>query len=61
MKREEIILYEAPALSEYIGVGWMQDILARYLSWKVTRKWNRYTKRLERAERVYRMIEEGKV
>lgn len=48
MNKTELLTYEAPFISEYVSIGWIQTILARYLAWKINRKLARYEKRLER-------------
>ncbi len=50
MEKKELLLYEAPTISEFISVGFLQTLTARYIAFKVNRKWERYQKRLRRAE-----------
>jgi len=49
MKKEDLLWYEAPAITEKISIDWIQNIMARYIAWKINRKWERYQKRLKRA------------
>jgi hypothetical protein len=48
MEKKEILKYEAPFIAEFISIGWMQDVIARYIAWKVNRKWKRYLYREDR-------------
>ena len=50
MKKEELILYESPTIAEFISLDWLQEIIAKYLAWKINRKWARYQYRLARHE-----------
>jgi len=45
MTKEELILYEMPFFVEFISINWLQDIIARYIGWKVNRKFNRFARR----------------
>ncbi len=56
MKKEEALLYDLPSIVEYVSWGWLQTILARYVAWKVTRKINRYNKRIERKKWIESLI-----
>lgn len=48
---KELLLYEMPTFAEFIPIGWLQDIIAMHLAWKVNRKYNRYVRRLKLAEK----------
>jgi len=50
MKIEELLIYECPSIAEYISFNWVQNIVAKYLSYKINRKLNRYNNRIERSE-----------
>lgn len=50
MKEEELLMYEAPSITEYISIPWMQNIVARYIVWKVNRKMRRFKERNLRAK-----------
>jgi len=52
MEKKEILKYEAPFIAEFISIGWMQDVIARYIAWKVNRKWKRYLYREDREKWV---------
>ncbi len=40
----ELLDYEirASGWAQYIGIGWMQELVSRYFGWKVKRKYKRY-------------------
>lgn len=43
MKKEEIMFYEASnSLAPYCSYDFLQKIIAKYLAWKVNRKWKRF-------------------
>jgi len=48
--KDLIILYDTPTLAEFVGFKWGQDIIAKYLAWKVGRKLDRYIRRKERED-----------
>ena len=50
MEKIDLPKYEAPAIAEYVSIGWMQDIIARYISWKVRKKMKKYYERLGREQ-----------
>lgn len=50
MKKEELVIYEAPTITEFISIDWVQNLMAKYIAWTVTRKYNRYEQRLKRRE-----------
>lgn len=50
MNEEELLKYELPSISEYISIGWMQEIIARLTANRINRKLRRYKKRKEREE-----------
>jgi len=45
---EDLVRYETPVIAEFISTGWIQDILAKHLARKVSRKIARYNKRIDR-------------
>lgn len=49
MTKEDLALYEAPALSEFVSNPLIQTLLAGYIAWKVNRKLARLQKRKSRA------------
>ena len=55
MKKEDLVIYEAPTITEFISWGWLQDLVARYIAWTVNRKWDRYQYRLRRNELMQRL------
>ena len=55
MKKEELLVYEAPTITEFISWSWGQNLAARYLDWKINRKWERYQFRLNR-ERYFKEL-----
>lgn len=52
MEKKDLLEYESPSISEFISIGWMQELIARYLAWKINRKWKRYEYRLARKEYI---------
>lgn len=48
MNKEELLVYEMPAIAEFVSIGWMQTIIAKYVAWKVNRKVERYNYRARR-------------
>lgn len=50
MEKEELLEYEMPTIGEFISIKWVQELVARYLAWKINRKWRRYIYRLERTK-----------
>jgi len=52
MKKEDLLIYESPSISEFVSIGFFQDIIAGYLAWKINRKWRRYDKRIVRANNL---------
>ncbi len=48
MEKEELLKYEMPSIAEFVSVGFLQTILARYTAWKINKKWARYVARQER-------------
>ncbi len=55
MNKKELVVYEAPSITEFISWGWLQDLMARYIAWTVNRKWDRYQYRLRRNEMMQRL------
>ena len=51
---QEVLNYEIHShwLSSWIGFEWGQDLMGKYFSWKVRRKYNRYLVSLEERKRV---------
>ena len=45
MNKNELLIYEIPAIAEYISIGFLQTIIARYIAWKIKRKLRRYEHR----------------
>lgn len=45
--QEELVMYELPSISEYISIGWMRTIIARYCAFKIKRKMIRYKNRVD--------------
>ena len=53
MKDEEIkklLEYETPLFAEYVSWNWLQNIIAKYIAWKVRRKLKRLDLRQKRKE-----------
>jgi len=50
MDKKELIIYEMPSIAEFISIGWIQTIVAKYVAWKVNRKMARYAGRLIREQ-----------
>ena len=46
MERNELLIYEMPLMAEFVSNSLLQEIIARYLAWKINRKWKRYQIRL---------------
>lgn len=42
MEEKELLKYEMPTIAEFVSNDFLQNILARYLAWKVNRKMKRY-------------------
>lgn len=49
MNKEELALYETPAIAGYISNSFLQSVVARYIAWKVNTKIDRMNKRQKRA------------
>ena len=56
MKKEELVIYECPSIAEYISFNWGQNIVGKYLSYKIKRKLKRYNKRIEREKMLKSFI-----
>lgn len=56
MEKKDLLLYELPTISEFVSVGWIQEVFAMYTAWKVNRKWKRYLYRKDREEWVERYL-----
>jgi hypothetical protein len=53
MKKDiELLKYEMPSIGEYTINNFIQEIIARYLAWKINRKWKRYIIRKDREKFV---------
>lgn len=52
----KLLKYEAPSLSEYIGFGWGQKLVAKYLAIKINRKLKRYNARLAQERWVKKQL-----
>lgn len=50
MKVRELLEYDTPAIAEYISWRWLQNIMARYVAWKIKRKIKLYNFRQKRKE-----------
>ena len=50
MEKKELLEYECPFIAEFISNNRLQDLIAKYLVWKVNKKWKRYENRLARRE-----------
>jgi len=48
--KEEILMYEMPAITEYVSWPFFQTIIAKYSAWKVNTKMKRYHHRKARNE-----------
>jgi hypothetical protein len=56
LKKEDLLFYEAPTITEFLSFRFLQDVMARYIAWKINRKWRRYEKRLAREEFINKYI-----
>lgn len=56
MTKEELLEYEMPSIAEYVSIGWLQTILARYTAKTVNRKVARWNRRQERKEFIRRFL-----
>jgi len=54
LSMQEVLNYEVHShwLARSIGFEWRQNLMGRYLSWKVRKKYNRYLVSLEERNRV---------
>ena len=50
MNTDKLLIYEMPAIAEFISNDWLQGIIAKYVANKINRKVKRYNQRVERAE-----------
>ncbi len=50
MDTNKLLLYEAPWITEFISINWVQNLVARYIAYKVNRKVKRYNFRIDRQE-----------
>lgn len=50
MKKEELLIYEVPTISGFISNKWLQELVAKYLAWKINKKWRRYEYRIHRSK-----------
>ena len=55
MEIKHLEIYEAPTISEFVGNDYLQNIIAKYIAWKINKKVARYNKRIER-DRIIRKI-----
>lgn len=46
MNTKELFRYETPRISQYISNDFLQDLMARYVAFKVNRKLKRYNEYL---------------
>lgn len=56
MNTNKMIKYEMPWIAEFISINWLQDVVARYVAFKVSRKIKRYNHRIEREKWVKQLI-----
>jgi len=56
MTKQELCQYEAPSITEYISNDFLQGVIAKYIAFKVNRKWQRYQKRLQREVFIKRYL-----
>ena len=56
MTPQELIKYELPSYTEYVSIGWLQNIIARYYCKKVNKKYARYKMRLQREKFIKSII-----
>jgi hypothetical protein len=52
MDKKKLLYYELPFFTEYCSIGFLQDLIGRYVAWKINRKYKRYLDRLERAKMI---------
>jgi hypothetical protein len=50
LDKKALVEYELPVWAEYVSVDWIQTVIARYIAWKVNRKWSRLLKRRQRGK-----------
>jgi hypothetical protein len=58
LDKRDLLLYELPEISKYADYGWMREIIAKYLAWKINRKYARYLYRLDAPNRIQKMKDE---
>ena len=46
----DFLLYELPSVSEWTNIWFIQDLIAKYTSWKIDRKYARYLVRIDRTK-----------
>lgn len=56
MDFKSLIEYEAPAIAEYISNKYFQNIVAKYLSWKIEKKLLRYRARKKTEEELRKIL-----
>jgi len=54
MNKDELTFYELPAIASYISIWWIQDLVARYVAYKVNTKYARMIKRIEDAKSIWK-------
>lgn len=52
MDTKELLMYEMPAIGEFVPWPWLQEIIAYFLARKITRKLERYNTRKNRAQLI---------
>ena len=52
MTEQELLEYEAPAISEWVSFGWGQEIIAYLLAKKINYKLRRFKKRQKRKQYI---------
>ena len=48
--KRELLLYEVPSITEYISNDFLQEIIAKYIAYKVNKKYKRYEERCIRED-----------
>jgi len=48
MNKKDLVLYEAPWITEWIWFDWGRSLLAKVVARRINKKWRRYQFRLKR-------------
>lgn len=48
--KQFLLKYDCPSIAENTSFKWGQNLIARYLAWKINTKLDRYNRRLKRDE-----------